>query len=172
MPLSGGAPPFLRQVLETDQNRKIILVIVLVGIVGTATIVGLYALSIGRPGGGRTLPANCVKPSNGYLIIASDGGSYGIGFNDSKGHGAPVNAWPIITVKQGATVDITVCNVDVQAHSFNIITYLGGAANTIVPGQAKTFQFVADQVGTFIMYCNIFCPVHPYMQNGELIVTG
>jgi hypothetical protein len=159
---------------ELEQTRKIVLALVVVAIVGSAGIAGLYALSLGRSTvtAGSSLPKGCVKPANGFLIIASDGGTYGIGYNDSEGHGAPSAAWPIITVPQNSTVTITVCNVDVQAHSFNIIHYLSGGANTIAPGQVLSFAFVASETGTFQIYCDIFCSIHIFMQSGELRVIA
>jgi heme/copper-type cytochrome/quinol oxidase subunit 2 len=41
----------------------------------------------------------------------------------------------------------------------------------MMPHQTFRITFVADQDGTFIIFCTIFCPVHPYMISGQLIVT-
>ncbi len=155
-----------------NQNSKVWLGVVAACLVGASIVVGFYFLSLGASNTGRALPNGCVKPSGGYLFIASNDAQYGTGYNDSMGHGAPTVPWPVITVQQGATVTITVCNVDVQAHSFNVIHYLGGAANTIAPGEVKTFQFIATEVGVFTIYCDIFCSIHIYMQNAQLRVTS
>lgn len=113
------------------------------------------------------LPAGCVKPPGGYLIIANQNG-----FNDSIQHGAPSNDWPIINVTQGSTVNITVCNSDVQAHGFQITHYFDSNIETVSPGKVIHVTFVADKAGDFTIYCSIFCSVHIYMQNGLLAVSA
>ncbi|HEV2389883.1 MAG TPA: hypothetical protein VGS04_04080 [Nitrososphaerales archaeon] len=117
--------------------------------------------------GGSSLPAGCVKPANGFVIIASD-----TGFNDSIGHGAPEKSWPIITVHQGEAVTIVVCNTDRQAHGFQIAHYFDSSIQTVEPGQVLKVPFVANQAGTFQIYCSIFCTIHVYMQSGLLNVTA
>ena len=116
-----------------------------------------------------TLPPGCAKPAGGFLIIAGDSPG-NVGYNDSEGHGAPTNPWPIITVQKGTTVNITVCNTDRQAHGFNISHYYDSSIETVAPGQVIRVQFVADEAGTFRIYCAIFCTIHVFMQSGELIV--
>lgn len=113
------------------------------------------------------LPAGCVKPANGFLIIANQHG-----YNDSIEHGAPQKTWPIMTVKRGATVSITVCNADVQAHGFQIAHYYDSNIQTVTPGQVIHVSFVADKPGDFEIYCSIFCSIHVYMQNGQLQVNS
>jgi len=143
----------------------------LVVLVGASATIGLYLVSKGGGGTSRSLPAGCVKPPDGFLIIASN-----LGFNDSITHGAPTKSWPIITVKQGQTVNITVCNIDVQAHGFQIKHYYDVdtvGVVTVVPGQVLQIPaFVADQAGSFQIYCDIFCSIHIYMQSGLLNVTS
>ncbi len=58
-----------------------------------------------------------------------------------------------------------------ESHGFAITHYFDSGA-AVRPGQSFTFTFVADQPGTFRIYCNIFCAIHPLMQNGELVVTA
>ena len=77
-----------------------------------------------------------------------------------------------MTVTQGQTVNITVCNTDVQAHSFQIDHYEQGQANTMTPQQVLHFTFVANQAGTFQVYCEIQCSIHIYMQSGQLVVSA
>jgi heme/copper-type cytochrome/quinol oxidase subunit 2 len=93
------------------------------------------------------------------------------GYNDSIAHGAPTKSWPVITVHRGQNVTIMVCNTDIQAHGFQIVNYFVRNQETLVPGQVLKLSFVADQPGTFIIYCDIFCSIHLYMQNGLLNVT-
>lgn len=113
------------------------------------------------------LPPGCSKPSGGYLVVMS---SYG--YNDSELEGAgPSKAWPVITVTQNTTVNITVCNADtVQAHGFQIQDYFDSNIVALVPGQIIHVSFTATKAGTFRIYCAIFCTIHPFMVYGELQV--
>lgn len=113
------------------------------------------------------LPPGCVKPANGFLIIANQQG-----FNNSIGHGAPTKPWPVITVQKGSTVDIVVCNGDVQAHGFQVEHYFDSNIETVEPGQVVHVSFVVTQAGTFEIYCSIFCSIHIYMQSGQLVVNS
>lgn len=146
------------------------IVLLAVAIVSAGAVTSLYALSLGRAGSSSTtLPSDCVKPAGGFLIVASH-----LGWNDSVLKGAGVTpgvVWPKMTVTQGQTVTITVCNTDVQAHSFQVEYYEQGTANTIGPGHAMTFSFVASKAGSFQVYCEIECSIHIYMQSGQLVVT-
>jgi nitrous oxide reductase len=112
------------------------------------------------------LPPGCKEPLGGFLILASVQG-----YNDSIGQGAPAKAWPIITVKQGTTVNITVCNTAPYAHGFQIAHYYNSSIVTIAPGQVINVSFVADKEGTYQIYCSIPCPIHLYMLSGQLRVT-
>jgi hypothetical protein len=150
-----------------NSNRRVLLVILVVVLIGTSATVALYLAGKGGGGGSRPLPAGCVAPEGGFLVIASN-----TGFNDSMGHGAPEKSWPVISVHQGQNVTIVVCNIDVQAHGFQINHYDDKSEVTMVPGQVYRVSFVADQVGTFDIYCEIFCSIHVYMQSGLLNVTA
>jgi hypothetical protein len=151
-----------------NSNKRIVVVLLVVVLLGVGATTTLYLLSIGATPGSRPLPPGCVKPADGYLIVASS-----TGYNDSIGHGAPEKNWPIITVKQGQNVTIVVCDVDVQAHGFQIAHYWAPPpVVTIVPGQVYTVNFIASQVGSFQIYCDIFCSIHVYMQSGQLNVTA
>jgi FtsP/CotA-like multicopper oxidase with cupredoxin domain len=134
-----------------------------VGVLVSAT----YVSDLGR--NKTALPPGCTKPADGFLIIAGDSPG-NVGYNDSAGHGAPTNPWPIIRVQKGTTVNITVCNTDTQAHGFNISHYYDSSIETVAPGQVIRVQFVASETGTFGIYCAIFCTIHVFMQSGELIV--
>ena len=140
--------------------------VLLVLILAVVAATGLFVLGSRGPAASRPLPTGCVKPSGGFLIIAS-----GTGYNDSIGHGAPENNWPIVNVTQGQNVTIVVCNIDIQAHGFQITHYYDSNEVTITPGQVIKVNFVANQVGKFDIYCEIFCSIHVYMQSGLLNVA-
>ena len=56
-----------------------------------------------------------------------------------------------------------------EAHGFSISHYfVAGVA--VRAGQSYTFTFNADTIGSFRVFCDIFCAIHPLMQNGLLIV--
>jgi heme/copper-type cytochrome/quinol oxidase subunit 2 len=105
-------------------------------------------------------------PASGFLIVASI-----TGYNDSKTHGSPTKSWPIITVHKGQNVTIIVCNTDVQPHGFQITHYFANGQETLVPGQVLRVSFIADQTGSYLIYCDIFCTVHTFMQDGLLNVA-
>jgi heme/copper-type cytochrome/quinol oxidase subunit 2 len=148
-------------------NRKMALMVVLAVIVVGVVVSSAYVL-YGRKAQSGTggLPPYCTKPTGGYLIVAS-----ARGYNDSVDHGVPASSWPVIDVKKGSTVTITVCNTDAQAHGFQVTHYLDSKIETVSPGQAITVSFVADQTGKFRIYCSIFCTVHWAMQSGLLVVS-
>jgi hypothetical protein len=134
--------------------------------IGVAAIISVtYVEDFGR-NSGASLPAGCVKPAGGFLVIASN-----LGFNDSIEHGAPTKGWPLMTAQKGATVNIVVCNTDRVAHGFQIAHYFDSSIETVEPGQVIHVSFVANQAGTFDIYCSILCPIHVYMQNGQLLVN-
>ena len=141
----------------------IVAVIVLIATVGVGSIVGFWY-------------AGSVKPSsNGhalyFTIIESDPPDPLAGMNGS--YYKPLTAqWPVIQVHQGDTVIITVINNDSrEVHGFAIVHY-DNRGFSLAPGQRHVVSFVADEVGSFRIYCNVFCAIHPYMQNGVLIVSS
>ena len=152
-------------------SRLVIIVLVSVIVIASAVTVALFLASSARNTSSITnsttaLPSECVKPSGGFLIVASNRG-----YNDSVDHGVPTNKWPVITVQQGQTVNITVCNTDFQTHGFQIAHYYDNDIFTVVPGQAIDVSFVASEKGDFQIYCEIPCTIHWAMQSGELIVN-
>lgn len=116
-----------------------------------------------------TLPAGCVRPPGGFLIVASE-----YGYNDSVLEGAgPSKLWPVITVAVGQQVNIVVCNVDtIQSHGFQVANYFDQTVESISPGKVLTVTFVADKAGDFPIYCAIFCTIHLFMTYGMLKVTS
>ncbi|HVC27169.1 MAG TPA: hypothetical protein VND40_03320 [Nitrososphaerales archaeon] len=154
-----------------NSNQRVVLVVLVVLLAGASATAALYLVSQGGNGGSRPLPPGCAKPAGGFLIIASD-----TGYNDSIGHGAPEKNWPIVTVQQGQNVTIVVCNIDVQAHGFQVSHYYdasnGHGEVTLTPAQVIKVSFTANRVGSFDIYCEIFCSIHVYMQSGLLNVTA
>jgi hypothetical protein len=104
-----------------------------------------------------------------FLLVEADPGSPFEGINGSAYHiGVP---WPIINVYQNQTVVIRVFNcASSEPHGFAITHYFD-AGVTLPTGDSYTLTFFANQKGTFTMYCNTFCAIHPYMQDGQLIVS-
>jgi hypothetical protein len=145
---------------------RTVLVFLVVVLVGASATIGFYLLGLGGGSGTPPLPPGCKRPAGGFLILASV-----TGYNDSKMHGAPTKSWPMITVRQGQNVTIIVCNADVQPHGFQITHYFPNPEETIVAGQVLRVSFIADETGSYMIYCGIFCTVHYYMQNGLLNVT-
>jgi len=144
-----------------------VLIILLLIVLATGPIFNL----IGNPSSGVALPvtvtkSTCNRPPGFILIIADLSG-----FNDSIGHGAPINPWPVVRVENGQVVRFLVCNLDqTQAHGF-AITYYFNAGIPILPGEAYRIVFTATKAGTFTIFCNIFCTIHIFMR-GQLIVSG
>ena len=68
-------------------------------------------------------------------------------------------------------MDITVCNTDVQTHGFQITHYYDSAIVAVAPDQVLRISFVASEVGTFQIYCAIFCSIHIFLQSGQLRVV-
>jgi FtsP/CotA-like multicopper oxidase with cupredoxin domain len=124
-------------------------------------------------------PRNATSAS--FLIVESDSapfegmnGSFFHTFPSSEGYAgynATLQFWPIIHVWKGQTVTITVMNcASSEPHGFAIGHYFNSGV-TLSEGQSYGFTFVATQVGNFSMYCNVLCAIHPYMQNGLLMVS-
>ncbi len=73
-----------------------------------------------------------------------------------------------VTVNQGDAVTITLTASDVT-HGFHLDGY--GIERRVVPGNAETIAFVADQPGTYRFRCSVSCgSLHPFMI-GELVVS-
>jgi FtsP/CotA-like multicopper oxidase with cupredoxin domain len=119
-----------------------------------------------------TLPSYCSKPAGAFLIVASSHGyndsADRLNFTDSGGVTSP---WPLVAAQLGSNVTIVVCNTDVQAHGFQVQHYYDGEIHTIAPGRTMTVSFVANEPGSFRIYCSIPCTIHWAMQDGELSVS-
>jgi len=160
---------FLVAVLWSSKARRrgamaVLAAVVTVGLVAS-TFYAASSAGIGNAGIQSILPAGCTRPVGGFLIIASS-----LGYNDSIAHGAPVKSWPVLDVTEGTNVTITVCNTYSQAVGFQVTHYLAGRTEAVSPGQVIDVNFLANQTGTFDIYCAIFNPIHLYLQGGELNV--
>jgi hypothetical protein len=151
--------------MTMNASRRTLVILTLAAVAVSAIISVTYFADFNR-NNSSSLPAGCVRPADGFLIIASK-----TGFNDSMVHGAPAKPWPLITVHQGQNVTIVVCNVDGQAHGFQIAHYFDKTIETIGPGQVVPVRFVADKEGSYTVYCDIPCSIHAFMQDGLLNVT-
>jgi cytochrome c oxidase subunit 2 len=72
-----------------------------------------------------------------------------------------------IEVRQGDIVRVTVAAEDI-AHSFTVDEYR--IAKRAAPGQPVTFEFRADQPGTFRIYCNLQQDDGCRNMHGDLVV--
>lgn len=158
----------------SKRTALVLTVATVVALAAVAAVLGLGVVYGSRAStalgttGETVLPAGCVRPANGFLIILSK-----YGYNDSIISGAGLSKpWPVVTVKQGQNVSIEVCNVDVEAHGFQVASYVDGSLNVVEPGEVLNFTFVANQAGTFLIYCAIPCSIHFFMQFGQLRVSA
>lgn len=74
-----------------------------------------------------------------------------------------------ITVNKGDTVQLRITGHDV-VHGF-AIGGLGIDVGPIIPGEVATVEFVADKVGRFTYYCNVWCDPYHYRMRGTLEVV-
>lgn len=70
-------------------------------------------------------------------------------------------------VKKGDRVQLQITSIDVR-HGFELPEY--GISGTLEPGKAFTTEFVADKVGTFSFFCNVFCGAGHSIMRGTMIV--
>ena len=114
-------------------------------------------------------PSKCEKTGADYLIVADMQG-----FNDSVDHlrNHPNDPWPVIRAHKGDRISVIVCNLDdYSSHGFAIEHYFDQGI-ALMPHESYRITLTVQDTGSFRIYCNILCPVHVYMQNGELSVTG
>jgi hypothetical protein len=79
--------------------------------------------------------------------------------------------WPVLQVKQGERVMIHVFNNSTSENHGFAITHYFTAGVSVGPQRSYDVIFIANDVGNFTVFCNIVCSIHPFMQNGRLIVT-
>ena len=140
-------------------------------IITVIIITGITSYFVFDPPANGPSCTNVGKTVN-FTIIESDYGP-NEGMNGSynqfyKG----VYTWPVIKVQCNDTVVIHVLNMNSsEDHGFAIIYYFN-AGVSIAPGKSFTKSFVANKVGNFTIFCDIECAIHPFMQNGELVVSS
>ena len=149
------------------RKNRILAVLVVVVIAGLGSLIALSQTSFIGSQPTPSISSEVLR----FTIIESDPPDPLAGMNGS--YYKPLGTqWPIIRVQQGDTVIITVINNDSrEIHGFAIVHY-DDKGFSLAPGQQQTITFVANDVGSFRIYCNVFCAIHPYMQNGVLIVTS
>ena len=150
------------------KRSRLFLAVLAIAVAGTGSIAAAYAFhffGLGTPTCGG-IPTSQPNISHFRVVMANEG--MNVGFNGSKYQSAP---WPMMNVTAGHTVTIHVVNNDTtQAHGFAIAHYFDGGI-TLRPGQCYDVTFSVDQAGSFTVYCNIFCTIHIFMQNGRLNVS-
>ena len=154
--------------LKSRRSQRIFAALVIV-IVVSGLFVFTYEFHLFTP------QVDCLaRPAGGpntavfTIVMANEG--LNVGFNGSKFHNAP---WPVMNVTLGENVIIQVYNNDTaEAHGFQISHYFdqGLSQSGLAPGKCYDVRFVATQQGSFMVICNIFCTIHPSMQNGRLNV--
>jgi len=147
-------------------------IIVVIAAVGAGSIIVFSYAGFPTPSpSGQPSPSSSNSHVLHFTIIESDPPDPLAGMNGSY-YKPLTTQWPIIRVHQGDTVMITVINNNSrEIHGFAIDHY-DDRGFSLAPGQRHTISFVANEIGNFRMYCNVFCAIHPYMQNGELIVSS
>ncbi len=105
-----------------------------------------------------------------YFTIIEDSFGPNKGMNGSAYH-TLTSSWPVMQVQLGDNVVIHVINNStVEPHGFTIDHYFNSGVS-VRPGQSYDVKFTANQAGTFRVFCDIQCSIHPLMQNGTLIVS-
>src|ERR1700730_10464701 len=142
---------------------------------GVASLCSDLGATTGGPNARNTaVEGNASSSANSsnasFLIVQADPGSSWEGMNESAYHPITMN-WPTIHVFKDQRVTIRIINCSPgEAHGFSISHYFV-AGVTVREGQSYNVTFSADTTGTFRIFCDIFCAIHPLMQNGLLIVT-
>ena len=151
-----------------NETRKV-LILAVIGVIATMGIVSAMEFLYGGFIVSQPLPSSNTEVIH-FTIVESDPPDPMAGMNGS--YYKPLGTqWPIIQVPLGDTVVITVINNNSrEIHGFAIVHY-DDRGFSLAPGQQHTITFVANEAGTFRMYCNVFCAIHPYMQNGAVIVN-
>lgn len=128
-------------------------------VVVAAAISGVLILKIGIP----TSPcANTAGTTRTFTVVGDING-----FNGSRNLSAP---WPVMSVQRCDSVTMRFVNEDNQAHGMAVDFY---SVRGLSPqgGETQALSFTASKAGQFRVFCNIFCTVHIYMQDGLLNVS-
>jgi FtsP/CotA-like multicopper oxidase with cupredoxin domain len=151
-----------RRILHSRRFLAIIVVVVAVaGFAATA-----YSLHLFGQGGDSCAAHFTSAPGSAHFTVIMSAN----GYNDSKIYGLPR---PVMNVTLGDRVTIHLVNIDTtESHGFSISVYFPNGGPILGPGKCYDLTFTANQAGTFLVYCQIFCLPHiPWMQHGELNVN-
>src|SRR2546428_11742398 len=155
---------------ESARTRLLrrVLVIVLIVVVVTGFFAAAYTFHFFGLGTTNcwARPTN-VPASSTYFVVVMANEGMNVGVNGSKFQSG---SWPIMNVTLGRSVTIHVINNDtVQSPGFAIQRYF--SVFSLGPGNCSDVKFTADQPRSFLVYCNISCSIHVFMQNGRLNVN-
>lgn len=140
-----------------------IVIVAVTAVLIVLVISNIYLLTASAPA------TNSSSKTVYFTIIESDRGP-SEGMNGSYFHLSSI--WPIITVQQGETVVIHLESQNSsEPHGFSIFHYFNQGV-ALQPGANYTVKFVANDQGTFLITCPIFCLIHPFMEHGEFIVEA
>jgi len=158
--LLGQSSTSRRSSLEPDSrekkflNRRTNIAIGIIAVLVASGVGSFYALAYFQI---------CVSSRQvSFTILMTDQG-----FNGSRVHTDP---WPVLNVERCDKVTFHVVNQGTEDHGFAITHYLDSGVK-VRPGQTDDVTFGANRSGTFLVYCDILCTIHIYMQNGRLNVT-
>ncbi len=152
------------QVLQS-KSRKLIIASVAVA----AAIVSLILIISSGIATPVSTSSGLASKTVYFTIIMSDNGPLE-GMNGSAHHVSQV--WPVITVQQGeAVVILLLSRNSSEAHGFEISHYFNQGV-ALEPGGSYIIKFVANDPGSFLITCPIFCAIHQLMDFGRLIVQS
>ncbi len=144
-------------------SRRVIIAIVLVAVAASGAVLTATALGVFNRLNCLLNPSTSTGQVHFTVVMSSQG------FNESMTHYP--NSWPVLNVAACQTVTIHLVNQDTSdSHGFAITHYFTRGV-ALKPGQTYDVAFRATQTGTFLVYCNILCPIHIYMLNGKLNVS-
>src|SRR5207249_4116009 len=96
--------------------------------------------------------------------VDSEFGSTGMKAGSSSGEGFPRT----ILLRRVLVIVLIVVVVTGFFAAAYLFYFFGFALG---PGTCGDVTFTADQTGSFLVYCNISCTIHLFMQNGRLNVN-
>ena len=162
--------------MSSDSNPKqrsrvrfsrLVMAIILVAITGAGFLAAAYSFHFFGPGTSSCVTRSTSQPNSRYFTIMMANYGLNVGFNGSKYHNPP---WPVLNATLGESITIHVVNNDTQPHGFSIVHYLDRGV-TLRPGECYDVTFAASQPGSFTVFCQIYCTIHVYMQDGRLNVS-
>jgi heme/copper-type cytochrome/quinol oxidase subunit 2 len=157
----------MRKKCALANSAKLAIILVLAFAIATTMVILYdYGYFTFTPGGEKTMVFTIYEADPPNSMAGMNGSYYYFQTHPYS------NSYPVITVPNGTMVIIHVINnASSEPHGFTIDYYFN-AGTTVRPQESFTLTFVANKVGTFRIYCNVFCSIHPFMQNGELNVTS